>query len=306
MTPDPNHYRVAERSEPRGASKCPGTIRKPLWTEFGYVPTLGKGPLGWLRWSFLYLFGPPTFLRRFQWPLVRASLALHGEATVLDVGAADLQQSVSILRAGAKKIIAVDYVAWSDDATLIAAECSDFLLLRGDGAALPLRDDCVDRAILGSVVQMVNDPMIILRELARVLRPRGIAVITVPSPYAYVHKAVSRWPRVFRHNGEGDAAAFVARWFGAKGRGFLEREQFGALLEEAGFDLITLSQSPDRLAMLWWEACVTLSMLIRRRWPLTGAFLLFPIAAFRRGRQGVTKGGEWVGVVRVRPGNGVE
>ena len=281
-------------------------MRKPLWTEFGYVPTLRKGPIGWLRWSFFYFFGPPTFLRRLQWPLVRASLVLHGEATVLDVGAADLQQSVSILRAGAKKVIAVDYVAQSDDATLIAAECSDFLLLRGDGTALPLRDGCVDRAVLGSVVQMVNNPVILLRELARVLCPGGVAVITVPSPYSYVHKAVSRWPRVFRSNGEGDAAAFVARWFGAKGRGFLEKEQLCALLGEAGLDLVSLSQCPDRCAMLWWEVCVTLAIVIRGRWPLTGAFLLFPIAALHRGRPSLTKGGEWVAVARVRSGDKLE
>lgn len=53
-------------------------------------------------------------------------------------------------------------------------------LLQGDGAALPLRTAAFDAAVLGEVVEHLEDPAPVLAEVARVVRPGGRVVITTP------------------------------------------------------------------------------------------------------------------------------
>ena len=52
-----------------------------------------------------------------------------------------------------------------------------------DGGALPLRDDSVDVLLGLELLEHVPDPMSILREAARVVRPDGLVFFSVPSTF---------------------------------------------------------------------------------------------------------------------------
>ncbi len=53
-------------------------------------------------------------------------------------------------------------------------------LVRGDAAALPLRDASVDAAVLLDVLEHVAKPEAVLQEIRRVVRPGGYLIVSVP------------------------------------------------------------------------------------------------------------------------------
>lgn len=64
--------------------------------------------------------------------------------------------------------------------------------LVADITALPLRDGAVDQVLMLEVLEYVSDPAAALREIHRVLRPGGHAVVSVPFLHR-VDSATDRW-----------------------------------------------------------------------------------------------------------------
>lgn len=52
-----------------------------------------------------------------------------------------------------------------------------------DAASIPEADDSYDVVIMGEILEHVPDPIAVLEEAHRLLRPKGIALITVPFMY---------------------------------------------------------------------------------------------------------------------------
>lgn len=57
---------------------------------------------------------------------------------------------------------------------------------RGSVAHLPLRDSCVDAVVCKDVLEHVPDPRVVVREVARVLRPGGLVYVSVPDAQRWV------------------------------------------------------------------------------------------------------------------------
>lgn len=113
--------------------------------------------------------------RRVSW--IRTLLGTRSDARTLEVGC------------GAGNVL-----AGLPGGQRIGIDLSRFLLSKakvrlGDGALLgmadaqqlPFRTDCFDRVICSEVIEHVLNPVALLAELARVLKPGGIAVLTIPN-----------------------------------------------------------------------------------------------------------------------------
>jgi len=84
-------------------------------------------------------------------------------------GAAELAQ-------GGLGVVAVDRVA-----PLAAARSAGVRFVRADLNALPLRADSFDRVVSFQVIEHLDDPMVYLASMARLLTPGGEAIVTTPN-----------------------------------------------------------------------------------------------------------------------------
>jgi SAM-dependent methyltransferase len=89
----------------------------------------------------------------------------------LDIGESEVAATARQLRA----IDAGDPLAGS-----AAADAGPWLVLRGDGYALPFQDESFDCVIASEILEHLHDDEQSLREIRRVLKPGGLLAVTVP------------------------------------------------------------------------------------------------------------------------------
>jgi ArsR family transcriptional regulator len=122
-----------------------------------------------------------------------------------------------------KQVIGVD----NSDEMLEAAQqrtrdLNNVELRRGDLESIPIEDSAVDAALLTVVLTYVPDPMIVLREMQRILAPGGQGVVI----------------DVLRHDRDD-----FRRQMGQQSLGF-EPDQLQTMLADAGFDAVTCQNVP--------------------------------------------------------------
>lgn len=98
---------------------------------------------------------------------------------VLEVGPGEGRSSRKLARRGAR-VCAVDLCAVRLRRSIPPGSAVD--LCGGMGERLPLRDSCIDLAIVQSTAMHLNLPAF-LREIRRVLRPEGRLIALEPLPY---------------------------------------------------------------------------------------------------------------------------
>jgi SAM-dependent methyltransferase len=105
---------------------------------------------------------------------------------VLDLGSGMGGTSVALALDGAVPLAFEYNRAYCDIVRLRAARYDLALpVINGAGEALPFTDGSFDLVICWDVVEHVQDPEQLVRELARVLRPGGRALVTVINRYAF-------------------------------------------------------------------------------------------------------------------------
>lgn len=146
---------------------------------------------------------------------------------VLEVGAGTGRDSAALAARGAE-VWTLDY---SEESLRIMSEVSagadaareSLRIVSGDALALPFRDASFDVVFHQGLLEHFRDPLVLLRENARVLRTGGYVLVDVPQRYHYY--------TLMKH-----ALMAVDKWFAGWETEFSAGE-LSRLLRAAGFDV---------------------------------------------------------------------
>jgi methionine biosynthesis protein MetW len=107
----------------------------------------------------------------------------HPGATLLDLGCGDGEFTARVSeQVRAAKIIGIDIMPEN----LIAARTRGIIGIEADlNAALPVNDETIDVVIASNVIEHVYDTDLFVKEMYRVLRPGGYAIVSTPNLAAW-------------------------------------------------------------------------------------------------------------------------
>jgi len=119
---------------------------------------------------------------------------------ILEVGAGTGRDAVALASAGAE-VLTLDYVSGSLSLTMLAAERNAVTVapICGDGLASPFADNTFDVVFHQGLLEHFPDPLPLLRDNIRILKPGGCVVIDVPQTFHYYTLgkqfliAIDRW-----------------------------------------------------------------------------------------------------------------
>lgn len=159
---------------------------------------------------------------------------LVGKGLVLDLGCGDGQLAVPVVLCGctviAGDISNVMLRLLSEKATVNQAGGDRLILCRMNAISIPLADDSVDGAMANSILHLISEPTIVIRELWRVLKPGGKLVIVGNSPG--LSEEAGAELKVLNHDYELRTTEFHSRYW--------------ALLKEAGYGATRYSWKFDQ------------------------------------------------------------
>ena len=101
-----------------------------------------------------------------------AARAHHARGLLIDLGCG-LKPYEALLAPHVRRYLGLDYSPTSGFRGNRADVC-------GDAAALPLASACCDTVLATELLEHVTDPDRVVGEISRILRPGGVAIVTVP------------------------------------------------------------------------------------------------------------------------------
>lgn len=239
---------------------------------FGYIPhkTLWNDVI-------LKILGAPNTIRRIQASVIMRMLNPQKGDLILDVGCGGGFFSYEIAKTC--RCVGVD---WNIHKSLSYAMCklSSVFYVEADVQKVPFKDGVFDKILLSSVLQMVEDDELLLKECHRVLKKEGIFVLSVPIEYVYIRKL----------NKLKDE---LTEMFISRGEGFYGHGEIMEVLQRGEFEITETEYAPKRLGSFIYESW--LYFCYRAGLPLSHPFyfpLLYPIAYFDRFGNKKQKGNE--------------
>jgi len=249
---------------------------------FGYLPhkTAWKDMI-------LRVFGYPNVIRRIQALVIMRMLELKEEEVLLDAGCGGGFFTYEIAKR-CKISIGIDWNL-SKGLSFAVSKQPKVAYVRGDVQSLPFASKRFDKILLSSVLQMVEDDKALLKECHRVLKGKGILVLSVPIEYSYLKKLSHLKPQLKKR-------------FGAQGKGYYDYDKLVKLLRNESFEIKETEYSPKKWGSLIFE--IGLFLWYHFGFPSFSPFLfpaLYPIAYFDKFADSKQRGNELVIKVRRVP-----
>ncbi|HHT9136273.1 MAG TPA: class I SAM-dependent methyltransferase [Candidatus Wunengus sp. YC60] len=130
-------------------------------------------------------------LKRRTFEVLKGIETFHPETpqSILDIGTAD-----GLMLSNLKDAFPDATCAGIEYARDLMACCESKIihLIQGDAVVLPIKDNVFDVVIATAIIEHVSEPVQLVREAFRVLRKKGILIMTTPHPF---------WERFATHIG---------------------------------------------------------------------------------------------------------
>lgn len=228
---------------------------------FGYIPHSSP-----LKDFLLRLLGWPNVVRRLQAPALFEFLNLKHTDVVADLGCGGGEFSFE-MAGRCRKCFAVD-ISISQKAQTSFRHAPNLHLASGSVLDLPFADNCFDKILLSSVLQMVGDDEKLLSECRRTLKSNGRLILSVPTDYVWV-KSLNRL------KGE------LKTLFKSQGKGYYTLAEIEKILNTAGFCILNTTYAPKNLGSLlcelWLYGCYRTGLPLYSQYYFVP---LYPLAAF--------------------------
>jgi demethylmenaquinone methyltransferase/2-methoxy-6-polyprenyl-1,4-benzoquinol methylase len=150
------------------------------------------------RYDFLNHLLSAGLDRRWRATAIRA-MRLPPDARVVDLCTGTADFAIAAVHAAPRaRVIGVDFaaamLAIGRDKVRQAGLGDRVRLVRGDATTIPVRDGWADAATVGFGIRNVVDPIVALRELARVIRPGGtLAILEFGEPVVPGVRGIYNW-----------------------------------------------------------------------------------------------------------------
>lgn len=179
------------------------------------------------------LLGWPSYLRRVQWWTLEP-MYLEKNIVVLDFGCGSGEDASQITKVNpTAHVVATDL-----DISNLHIKSDRITTL--DVAAFWTTDTKFDRILLSSVLQMVDSPEAVLKNLEKFLNPKGEIHLTIPNKY-------------FFFNNENYKEKYC-EVFQVKGRGYIDECQLQQLLSNTNLEIVICEPIFDIATSFIWEA----------------------------------------------------
>jgi demethylmenaquinone methyltransferase/2-methoxy-6-polyprenyl-1,4-benzoquinol methylase len=170
-----------------------------------------------------------------RWRRLAARSVVRPGDSVLDAACGTGDFAIADLRAGAARVVGVDFAERMLARARRKAPAIEWV--RGDMLALPFADATFDAATVGFGVRNVADLELSLRELQRVLRPGGrVAILEITQPRGLLRPFYSMWfDRLVPLLGKVLPGGSAYSYLPASVKRFPTAEELAELMRAAGF-----------------------------------------------------------------------
>jgi len=253
--------------------------------SFGYVPHKNKFK------DFVYrVMGYPSLIRRLQAPILWKMLGLKKDDVVLDLGCGPGYFSFEIARI-AQKTVGIDInEKVMGFAPIFSSKRKGLTFMMSAAEEIPFLSNTFSKILMSSVLQMVKNDSVVLKECFRTLKRNGEIILSIPTDYVFL-------PRLFKRNWlffilkklcryPEDYASLkkhlYSKYGGMYGKAYYSRIEMFDLLEKEGFEVQDYEYSPKILGSFVTESIIMMASIFNLSLSSRFYFLFYPLIWWER------------------------
>jgi len=252
---------------------------------FGYIPHKNR-----FR-DFVYrVIGYPSLIRRLQAPILWKMLCLKRDDVVLDLGCGPGYFSFEIAKI-AQKTVGADIngkVMGLAPAFSNRRQGLSFIVSQAENVPFP--SNSFTKILMSSILQMVKNDSVVLKECFRALKRNGQIILSIPTDYVFLPGLFKKdWLSSMLKKLCGYPQDYVSfkkylytKYGGMHGKAYYSRIEIFDLLEKEGFEVQDYEYSPKILGSFVTESIIMMASIFNFRLTSRFYFLFYPLIWWER------------------------